>query len=181
MDQATTLEYLKDHLSDEIKAQLINIDDSQMDLNTFQKVVQGIATKLEIHSKTFRFSQQQRTTAAKPSSSCTYSAPVVPTTVNTTVIPASTATGTHPGPMDVSLVNRRGLFSTEEKEQRNRLNQCRYCGQAGHIARDHGNPNVLQAKRRAAGIHKLSISSELPASLPSEKATSSGQVAPEDK
>ena len=54
MDSATTLEYLKDRLSSEIKDRLVNIDDSSMDLATFVKVVQGISTKLEILGKTHR-------------------------------------------------------------------------------------------------------------------------------
>ena len=51
MDSATTLEYLKDRLSSEIKDRLVNIDESSMDLATFVKVVQGISTKLEILGK----------------------------------------------------------------------------------------------------------------------------------
>lgn len=48
MDSATTLEYLKDRLSNEIKDRVMNIDDTNMDLATFVKVVQGISTELDI-------------------------------------------------------------------------------------------------------------------------------------
>ncbi|MCJ1470026.1 hypothetical protein MMC07_008671 [Pseudocyphellaria aurata] len=58
MEPATTLEYLKDRLSTEIKAQLVTVNDKKMDLNKFVKVVQNIATKLEILNKTSFFSRK---------------------------------------------------------------------------------------------------------------------------
>ena len=45
----------------------------------------------------------------------------------------------------------------EEKEQRNKLGLCQYCGQPGHIAIDYKDPNTLLAKRRAAGIHEMTM------------------------
>ena len=170
MDSATTLEYLKDQLSNEIKDRLVNINDSNMDLTTFVKVVQGISTKLDILGKTHRTDvnsnsanranfvntrlthQQTIRFVLQP----TRSAPAAPISVTTTTSLSSTATGTHAGPMDVSSV-RRGPLTTEEKERRNKLGLCRYCGQPGHIAIDHKDPNTLLAKRRAAGIHKMTM------------------------
>ena len=58
--------------------------------------------------------------------------------------------------MDVSSV-RRGSLTAEEKERRNKLGLYRYCGQPGHIAIDHRDPNTLLAKRRAAGIHEMTM------------------------
>ena len=51
MDLETTLEYLKDCLSNEIKDRLVNINNTHMDLATFVKVVQEMSTKLEILEK----------------------------------------------------------------------------------------------------------------------------------
>ena len=46
----------------------------------------------------------------------------------------STATGTHPGPMDLSA-NRGKKIPQEERERRMRLGLCMYCGASGHLAR----------------------------------------------
>ena len=75
------------------------------------------------------------------------------------------ASGTHAGPIDVLGVGKRGSLSNEEKERKNKLDLCRYCSQAGHIARDHSNPNTLLAKRHAAGINEMTISSTLLSSV----------------
>ena len=61
--------------------------------------------------------------------------------------------------MDLSSGGRRGPLSEEEKERRNKLGLCRYCGQPGHIAKDHSDANTLLAKRCAAGINEMTISS----------------------
>lgn len=50
----------------------------------------------------------------------------------------------------MSSANKRGPLSQEEKDRRNNLGLCRYCGEAGHIAIDHKNPAVLASKRQAA-------------------------------
>ena len=130
IDSATTLEYLKDRLSNEIKDRLVNIDDTSMDLATFVKVVQGISTKLNILRKTHRSNVNSNTNRANfintksPSqqttrfvSQPTRFAPVAlaAVTTMTSTLP-STATGTHAGPMDVSSV-RRGPLSAEKKER----------------------------------------------------------------
>ncbi|MCJ1470190.1 hypothetical protein MMC07_008835, partial [Pseudocyphellaria aurata] len=51
MEDAQTLEYLKDWLSTELKDRLVNIDETDIDLAIFVKKVQRIATKLEVLSK----------------------------------------------------------------------------------------------------------------------------------
>lgn len=162
MNDETTLEYLKDRLSTEIKSQLINVDDTGMDLTTFVKKVQNISTNLDIFggkSNTNCTNQTFNTNGSKQWYKQTSSAPTVPTITSTVSSPSTRATGTHAGPMDLSFAGRRGLLTPKEKDRRNRLNLCRYCGQAGHIAKDHHDSIVLQAKRRAAGIHELAISS----------------------
>ena len=104
-----------------------------------------------------------------------------PTTVTTTTSLPSTASGTHSGPMDMSFAGKRRPLTAEEKERRNKLGLCRYCGQPGHIAKDHNDVNTLQAKRRAAGLVAAGLTanpSELDAS---GKASSSSIVALEDQ
>ena len=168
MDSATTLEYLKDCLFNKIKDQLVNIDNTSMDLATFVKVVQGISTKLNILGKTHRFNVNSNAANCtnfvntKPmSQQTTRFVAAAPTTVTTSsTLPTSllsTATGTHAGFTDVSSAERQGLLTIEEKERRNKLGLCRYCGQPGHISVDHNNVNTLQAKRRAAGIHEMTM------------------------
>ena len=80
--------------------------------------------------------------------------------------------------MDVSSVGKRGPLSDEEKERRNKLGLCRYCGQPGHIARDHNDSVTLLAKCRAAGINEMTLTSSAP--LPSENASSLSTVALRD-
>ena len=46
---------------------------------------------------------------------------------------------------------KRGPISQEEKDRRNNLGMCRYCGKPGYIAIDHKNPALLATKRQAAG------------------------------
>ena len=52
--------------------------------------------------------------------------------VSVTATVPSTASGTHPGPMDVSGAIRR--VSQEERDRRHRLGLCHYCGDDGHLA-----------------------------------------------
>ena len=52
--------------------------------------------------------------------------------------------------MDVSNEIRRGLIWQEEKNRRNNLGPCRYCGKSGYIAIDHRNSALLATKRQAA-------------------------------
>ena len=67
------------------------------------------------------------------------------------VFPApSTTTGTHFGLIDVFNVIRRGPILQEEKDKRNKLGLCRYCGEPRYIAIDHRNPTLLATKRQVA-------------------------------
>ena len=50
-------------------------------------------------------------------------------------VPASTSSGTAPGPIDLSALNRsqkRGPIDEAEKKRRRDNNLCMYCGQSGH-------------------------------------------------
>ena len=49
--------------------------------------------------------------------------------------------------MDVSNVIRQGLILQEEKDRRNNLGLCRYCGEPGDIVIDHRNPALLATKK----------------------------------
>ena len=63
----------------------------------------------------------------------------------------STATGTHPGSMNVSNMIRQGLISQEEKDRCNSLGLCRYYGKSGYLTINHRNPILLAIKKQAAG------------------------------
>ena len=82
------------------------------------------------------------------------SAPTKPSTaVGIAVVSpvSSTATRIYPSPMDMSNVIKQGPILQEEKDRRNSLSLCHYCGKPGHIAIDHKNPALLANKRQAAG------------------------------
>ena len=107
------------------------------------------------------------------------SAPTKPSTavgVAVVSLAPSTATGTHPGPMDMSNVIKRRQISQEEKDRCNNLVLCRYCGKPGHIAIDHRNPALLATKKQVAGAftgNSIALVSYKPL-LAKEKETSLG-------
>ena len=166
LNDSQTLDLLYKKLSDKFKSLLVtkkkqtNLDDlikklrsmdaSMKIINQQKRAIPAVNTLKPTYQQTTRFvSQPTRSTAAVPTTTVTTSS-TLPTSL------LSTATGMHAGPMDMSSV-RRGPLTAEEKEQRNKLGLCQYCGQPGHIAIDHKDPNILLAKRRAAGIHKMTI------------------------
>ena len=63
--------------------------------------------------------------------------------------PTSTASGTHPGPMDLSA-NRGQKLPTDERERRIRLGLCLYCGGIGHMANSCPKKNAYGAHRAMA-------------------------------
>ena len=83
-----------------------------------------------------------------------------------------TATGSHPGPMDLSSAGKQRSLMTEEKERQNKLGLCRYCGQPGHIAHNHSDSATLLAKRQAAGIYEITMAPLATLSPLSENASS---------
>ena len=160
VDESQALDMLSEKLSDEFKDRLVTVK-KPSSLNEL------ITTLRDIDANVKRISKQSHlrakwanpvTSATKPPFKTANSTPVKPTTSVTVTAPAlSTATGTHPGPMDVSTAVRKGPISQEEKDRRNRLGLCRYCGEPGHIAIDHKDPTLLASKRQAAGITNNSM------------------------
>ena len=61
----------------------------------------------------------------------------------------STASGTHPGPMDLSA-NRGQELPTDERERRIRLGLCLYCGRTGYMANSCAKKNAYGTLRAAA-------------------------------
>lgn len=59
----------------------------------------------------------------------------------------STATGTHPGPMDLSASRKK--LTPEEKSRRMAEGLCLYCGGSGHMARECPNRRPLRAAATA--------------------------------
>ena len=171
LDNLQTLDLLYEKLNDEFKILLVT--------KKKQTNLADLITKLQSMDASMKvISQQKRPTPStvntpKPANQPTTRfiqaqptrfAAAAPTTVTTSsTLPTlllSTSTGIHAGPMDVSSV-RQSPLTAEEKERRNKLGLCRYCGQPGHIAMDHKDPSTLQTKRRAAGIHKMTIALSL--------------------
>ena len=161
LDDDQTLDLLYEKLSNEFKNLLVTME-KQTNLTDLIRKLQNMDANIKIISQRKRPAPN---TNGKPftSSKLAYQQTPrsTPTTVTTTTSAPSTASGTHAGPMDVLLVGKRGPLSEEEKERRNKLGLCRYCGQPGHIARDHSDLATLLAKRRTAGINEMTISSTL--------------------
>ena len=162
LEEPQILDLLYEKLSDKFKNLLVT-KKKQTNLDDLIKKLCSMDASMKI------INQRKRATPAVNTPKPTYQhatrfvpqttrfAPVAPAAVTTTTFTLpSTATGTHAGPMDVSSV-RQGPLSAEKKERRNKLGLCRYCGQPGHIAMDHKDPSTLQAKRRAAGIHEMTM------------------------
>ena len=188
LEESQILDLLYEKLSDEFKNLLVT-KKKQTNLGDLIKKLCSMDASIKI------INQQKRpapntvnTHATKPTSQQTsrfapqstrFATAALTTTVTTSsTIPTSlpsTAMGTHAGPMDVSSV-RRGPLTTEEKERWNKLGLCRYCGQPGHIARDHNDSNTLLAKRCAAGIYEMTMTPSNTIAL-SENTPSSSTVA----
>jgi hypothetical protein len=97
-----------------------------------------VALCQQINQKLRRFMPQNRNNSV---TQC-HSASRTPQANQTTT--ASAATGTHPGPMDLSAIRRQ--LTQEEKTTRLREGRCLYCGGLGHMARECPNkrPKPLQ-------------------------------------
>ena len=167
LDDLQTLDLLYEKLSDEFKTLLVT-KKKQINLADLIKKLRSIDASMKIISQQKqptptvnnpKLTSQPSTRFAPQTTRFASAAPTTTVTTSSTTLPTllpSTATGTHAGPMDVSSV-RRGPLSAEEKKRRNKLGLCQYCGQPGHIAMDHRDPNTLQAKHRAAGIHEMTM------------------------
>ena len=85
-------------------------------------------------------SSSSSSSSAKPQNPCP--APRTPASTPS----ASTASGTHPGPMDLSA-NRGQKLPTDERERRIRLGLCLNCGGIGHMANSCPKKNAYGALR----------------------------------
>ena len=156
IDDSQALDMLYEKLSDEFKDRLVTVRKAE-NLNDLILLLRDMDANMKKISKQSQLRVKPNTSnfpATKPPFKSYNSAPTKSSTaVGVAVVSPvpSTATGTHPGPMDVSNVIRRGPISQEEKDRRNSLGLCRYCGEPGHIAIDHRNPALLATKRQAAG------------------------------
>ena len=131
LDYSQTLDLLYEKLRDEFKNLLVT-KKKQTNLADLIKKLRSMDSSLKI------INQQKRPTPTvntKPTQQTTRFvsqltrfalAASAAVTTTTSTLPF-TATGTHAGPMDVSSV-RRGPLSVEEKEWRNKLGLCQYCG-----------------------------------------------------
>ena len=156
IDDSQALDMLYKKLSDEFKDRLVTVRKVE-NLNNLILLLRDIDANIKIISKQSKLRIKPNASnfpATKPPFKSYNSAPTKSSTaVGVAVVSPvpSTATGTHPGPMDVSNVIRRGPISQEEKDRRNSLGLCHYCGEPGHIAIDHRNLALLATKRQAAG------------------------------
>jgi hypothetical protein len=132
-DNAAKRFALREGLSRELQMALIHRDEPE-GLQEFVALCQQIDQKLR------RFMPQNRTNSVTQS----HSASRAPQANQTTT--ASTATGTHPGPMDLSAIRRQLQVTQEGKTTRLREGRCLYCGGLGHMARECPNkrPKPLQ-------------------------------------
>ena len=162
INDSQALDMLREKLSDEFKDRMVTVPKTD-NFNDFITSLRDIDANVKRISKQSHFRAKLATpvtSTAKPPFKTVNSAPVKPSTsvgVTVTASGPSIATGTHPGPMDVSTAGRRGPISQAEKDRRNSLGLCRYCGEVGHIAIDHKDPALLATKRQAAGITNHSM------------------------
>ena len=165
LEESQILDLLYKKLSDEFKSLLVT-KKKQTNLAGLVKKLRSIDSNMKIINQqkrptpstvnTLKPTSQQTTRFAPQPTRFAVATPTSTTTTTTSSTLPSTATGTHSGSMDVSSV-KRGPLTAEKKERRNKLGLCRYCGQPGHIAMDHRDLNTLLAKRRAAGIHEMTM------------------------
>ena len=174
-DDRTKRELFAQSLSFELKDRLAGILDQPEDFASYLAMTMKLDLQMREAAKGNRSlrtstvqataSNRATTTTQKPSVS---TAPQP--TVTVPPVARTTATGTHPGPMDLSLGVRR--LTAAEKDRRRALGLCHYCGEPGHQAKvcPHSKNNQLQ-------IHE-STSRSLPMSplslLPSSPGTPSG-------
>ena len=78
--------------------------------------------------------------------------------------------------MNMSNLIRQGPILQEEKNRRNNLGLCHYCGEPGHIAIDHRNLALLATNKQASGAFTGNLMTLVPYKpLPmEEKETSLG-------
>ena len=152
IDDSQALDMLYKKFSDEFKDRLGTVRKAE-NLNDLILLLRNMDVNMKKISKQSQLCVKPNASnfpATKPPFKSYNSAPTKPSTAVrvAVVFPApSTATRTHPGPMDVSNVIRRGPIAQEQKDRHNNLGLCHYCGKPGYIAIDHRNPALLATKR----------------------------------
>ena len=155
IDNSQALDMLYEKLSDEFKDRFVTVRKAK-NLNNLILLLRNMDANIKKICKQSQLRVKPNASnisATKPPFKSYNSAPTKPSIavgVAVVFLAPSTTTGTHPGPMDVSNVIRRGLISQEEKDRRNNLGLCRYCSEPGYIAIDHRNLALLVTKRQAA-------------------------------
>ena len=155
IDNSQALDMLYEKLSDEFKHQLVtvrkieNLNDLILVLRDMNANMKKISKKSQLHVKP----NASNFPATKPLFKSYNSAPTkLSTAVRVVVVSStpSTITGTLSGPMDVSNVISQRPISQEEKDRRNNLGLCHYCGEPKHITIDQRNSALLTTKKQVA-------------------------------
>lgn len=148
---------LYEKLSNEFKDRLVTVKKAE-NLNDLILLLRNIDTNMKKINKQSQLRTKPNASnfpATKPLFKSYNSAPTklsIAIRVATASLVPSTATGTHPGPMNMFNVIRRGPILQEEKDRCNSLGICHYCDESRHIAIDHRNPALLATKRQVAGV-----------------------------
>ncbi len=157
IDDSQALDMLYEKLSDEFKDRLVTVKKAE-NLNDLILLLRNMDANMKKISKQSQLRIKPNISnfsTTKPPFKSYNSASTKPSTavgVAVTSLVPSTATGTHPGPIDVSNVIKRRPISQEEKDRRNSLGLCRYCDKSRHIAIYYRNPALLATKRQAASF-----------------------------
>ena len=112
----------------ELDKELMHENTDNMSLDEFIT----IATSVDNRLRRFKARHQSRSSFAPRAAAALR--PAAPPTTPPAPLVSSTATGTHPGPMDVSANARR--LSPQEKARRMKEGLCWYCGDANYISRN---------------------------------------------
>ena len=151
-------------LSSELKGCLITVDHADMNLNDFQRTVQGIDNRYRAAQQATRGPRSQfrnfqvphpavpSLTAYRPTVQATFTA--APTRVASTPAP-------HPDAMDLSVARGpRAPLTQAEKDRRRTNNLCMYCGGAGHFATGCPVKNAPKVNLRQATMEEVPEDSE---------------------
>ena len=103
MSSDMMLDHLKDRVSNEIKARLVMIDDTEMTLEAYVKVVRGIAANLDIPAKPNR---RKRASNRKITTTPNSSKPTFKQANSSPTVAPSTATSTYAGHIGHHAVHR---------------------------------------------------------------------------
>ena len=157
IDDSQALDIMNKKLSDELKDQLVTVKKTE-NLNDLILLLRNMDASMKKISKQSQLRAKPNASnflATKPPFKSYNSASTKPFTAVGVAVASpvpSTATGTDPGPMDVSNVIRQRPILQEERDRSNSLGLYRYCGELGHIAIDYRNPALLVTKKQVADV-----------------------------